>query len=463
MTWRATGSGELRQQRRSGVPKGPSHGPAAWDFGGTLLEDHLVVTSGPDFANGSTGLAAVVYRSVADRNLGTRRLGDLLEAARSRNAREGLSGLLLYDGTHFLQWLEGPTDALHRVWSSIQADRRHEQVELIGRPQLPVRLFRGWDMGLAGRSRSIAEGIDDVVLVDQDFFGQLEDAGRSLGGLLDLLARVAPTQSVLSTAPKEDPRTEHMRVLCLDHVLPIVESGHGLPVDQPLRRQAADARLPRIDPAFIHRFADHVRTSDHEGAERVWKRLVGLGCTPAGLCSDLVEPTARRLGDLWAEDACSGADLAMAQAELLMLIRGGTPPAAPRVRADQPKVLISSMPGTHNVLGPALAALRLEAMQCCTECVHPETDEELDLRLLETDTHNLIIALDPIHCCSADAEILDRTVQAARAAMHNRGLRVMLYGRQVSADPGIGSRAHADSAYATLAELNASAMEWASA
>ncbi len=425
------------------------------------MEDHLVVRSAMDAAHGANALGAIVYRSRADRRLNTARLGELLATARSRNAREGLSGLLLFDGTHFLQWLEGPVDALHRVWSSIQADPRHSEVELVGRPQLPVRLFRGWDMGLAGQSRSIAEGIDDVVLVDQPFFEQLESAGSSLSGVLDLLARVAPTESVLSTAPKADEREEHVRVLCLDHVLPIVESRHGLPVDLPIPRRAADARLPRIDPAFIQRFADHLRASDHEAAERVWKRLVGLGCSPAALCSDLVEPTARRLGDLWAEDVCTGADLAIAQTELLLLLRRDTAPMAPRARLRQPRVIVSAMPGSHNVLGPALAAARLESMQCCTECLHPETDEELDVRLVETDTHNLVIALDPVHGCSVDLEALDRTVRAAREAMHNRSLRVMLYGRQVAEDPGIGLRAHADSAYATLAELNAASMELA--
>lgn len=423
------------------------------------MEDHVVVRSAANATHGANALAAIVYRSRADRNLSTRRLGELLATARSRNAREGLSGILLYDGIHFLQWLEGPADALHRVWSSIQNDPRHTELELLGRPELPVRLFRGWEMGLAGRSRGIAEGVDDVVLVEQPFFEQLDATNSSLAGLLDLLARVAPTASVLSTAPKADAREEHVRVLCLDHVLPIVEAHHGLQVDQPVTRRAADARLPRIDPAFIMRFAEHLRASDHESAERVWKRLVGLGCSPASLCSDLVEPTARRLGDLWADDACSGADLAIAETELLLLMRRDTSPTAPRARLDQPKVLVTAMPGAHNVLGPALAAARFESMQCCTECVHPETDEELDLHLLERDTHNLVIALDPVHGCSVDADVLDRTVRAARKAMHNRGLRVMLYGRQVADDPGIGLQAHADSAYATLAELNVGSLE----
>lgn len=423
------------------------------------MEDHIVARTLAAASAEPTTLAAVVYRSRADGRLSPGRLGELLETARTRNARENLSGLLLYDGEHFLQWLEGPAQGVDRVWSSIQADDRHSNIELLGRPRLPVRLFRGWEMGLAGHTRSIAEGVDDVVLVDQGYFDLLEEGSHSLGVLVDLLARVAPTESVLSTAPTFDERSEHVRVLCMDHVLPMVQARHGVDVEPSLRRRSATARLPRIDPAFIERFTDHVRDSEQDSARRVWQRLVGLGCSTAALCSDLLEPAARRLGDLWAADACTGADLVMAEAELLMLIRRGTPPLAPRARPSQPKVVVASPPGSGNVLGPALAAARLEALQCLTECLHPETDEELDLSLARTDAQHLVLAMDPVHALSVDPERLDRTVLAAREAVQNRGLKVLLYGRQVASDPHINARAHADSAFATLAEFGHGAVE----
>jgi len=219
-------------------------------------------------------------------------------------------------------------------------------------------------------------------------------------------------------------------------------------------------RPPRIDRAFIDRFADHLRSSEFEAAERVWQRLIELGCTPSMLCNDLVEPAARRLGDLWAVDGCTGADLVIAETGMLMLARKDSPPMAPPARAGQPHVLVSAPPGSKKVLGPALAALRLEAMQYWTETLYPGSDQELDERLVESGISTLLIALDPVHGSSIDATALDRTVLAARAALPNRGLRVMLYGRQVSEDPSIRARTHADSAYATLAELNASTLDW---
>ncbi len=425
------------------------------------MEGHLVAESVSDAAVQAGSLAAVVYRSLAAPRLTPADLGEMLASARARNAAEHLSGLLLYDGERFFQWLEGPVEGVESVWNSIQLDARHSHVELIGRPNLPYRLFNGWEMGLAGTSRSIAEGIEDVLLVDNAYLARIGAAGRSLGGMLELLADLSPKESLLSRGQSVADRREHIRVLCLDHVIPAVEERHGVGASMPTSQQMPGIkRPPRIDRAFIDRFADHLRSSEFIAAERVWQRLIELGCTPSMLCNDLVEPAARRLGDLWAVDGCTGADLVIAETGMLMLVRKDAPPLAPQARVGQPHVLVSAPPGSKKVLGPALAALRLEAMQYWTETLYPSSDHELDQRLVDSGISTLLIALDPIHGRSIDASVLDRTVLAARAALPNRGLRVMLYGRQVSEDPSIRARTHADSAYATLAELNASTLDW---
>ena len=425
------------------------------------MEDHLVAPPVPDLAVHARSLTAVVYRSHAAPRLSAADLGEMLEAARARNASENLSGLLLYDGEHFFQWLEGPVEGVHSVWNAIQADARHSHVELIGRPSLPYRLFNGWDMGLAGISRNIAEGVEDVLLVDDAYLARLGAAGSSLGGTLELLADLSPQEALLSRGQSAAQRREHIRVLCLDHVIPAVEARHGLGENMPTSQQSPELkRPPRIDRAFIDRFADHLRSSEFEAAERVWQRLIELGCTPSMLCNDLVEPAARRLGDLWAADGCTGADLVIAGTGMLMLARKDTHPQAPQARVGQPHVLVSAPPGSRKVLGPALAALRLEAMQYWTETLYPASDQELDERLVSSGINTLLIALDPVHGRSIDISALDRTVLAARAALPDTGLRVMLYGRQVSEDPSIRARTHADSAYATLAELNASTLDW---
>lgn len=422
------------------------------------MEDQIVARASADAAQEATLLSAVVYRSTARPGLSSAELGAMLSAARARNANEHLTGLLLYTGTHFFQWLEGPVDGVDHVWASIQRDHRHQDIELLGRPHLPVRLFRGWEMGLASTSRGIAEGIDDVVLVEDGFYEALDRAENSMGAILELLSHIAPPASVLSSAPSVDARTDHVRVLCLDHVLPLVQAQHGLAPAQPLRRSSrAPSQLPRIDPAFIERFADRLRAADYAASERLWQRLQGLGVSVEALCNDLVEPTARYLGDLWAEDHCTGADLTMAVSELLRLLRRH-PLAAAGHRGRRP-VLITAVPGSFNVLGPVLAAEQLAAMRMNVDCLFPEEPEEIAERLRRSEVSDVVVALDPVHAHSIETADLDAVVQGARSAVQDRELRVMLYGRQVADEPGITSRTHSDAAYATLAEMNGEALD----
>ena len=75
-------------------------------------------------------------------------LNRLLDVARKRNQCEGLTGLLVYNRGYFFQWLEGPSDALSRVWDSIQRDGRHCEIKVLREDVLVRRFFESWDMRL---------------------------------------------------------------------------------------------------------------------------------------------------------------------------------------------------------------------------------------------------------------------------------------------------------------------------
>lgn len=52
-------------------------------------------------------------------------VADIVKAARQFNASQGLSGLLVFDGMRFAQYLEGPADALQALIERLQQDTRH--------------------------------------------------------------------------------------------------------------------------------------------------------------------------------------------------------------------------------------------------------------------------------------------------------------------------------------------------
>ena len=75
----------------------------------------------------------------------------ICQVSRRRNAEMSLTGVLLFDGHRYCQWLEGPTASLARVRESIVADPRHEFMSvLVDRPQPPLIAKEPWQAGYCG-------------------------------------------------------------------------------------------------------------------------------------------------------------------------------------------------------------------------------------------------------------------------------------------------------------------------
>ena len=101
-------------------------------------------------------LATLCYRSKASRLPNADDLANLLSLARSRNKATGVTGMLVHEGGRFFQWLEGPSEALDDLWTSIRRDDRHGEIELLGEGVTPIRLFSDWDLRFLSRSATDA-------------------------------------------------------------------------------------------------------------------------------------------------------------------------------------------------------------------------------------------------------------------------------------------------------------------
>lgn len=89
----------------------------------------------------------IVYLSSATAAFGTRELLDLLESARTKNARLGITGLLLYKDGDFIQLIEGERAAVEALLHTIKKDPRHMQTTVLLEGYSDERLFSGWSMG----------------------------------------------------------------------------------------------------------------------------------------------------------------------------------------------------------------------------------------------------------------------------------------------------------------------------
>lgn len=91
--------------------------------------------------------ARLIYVSTARPDLTFADIEGILDTARTRNAAEDITGLLLFDGSSFMQLLEGPEDAVERVFSSIADDARHTGIVRIHSETGVTREFSDWAMG----------------------------------------------------------------------------------------------------------------------------------------------------------------------------------------------------------------------------------------------------------------------------------------------------------------------------
>jgi hypothetical protein len=71
----------------------------------------------------------------------------LLTVARRVNREHHVSGLLLFDGAHFLQVLEGEEEAVREVFNRIAQDARHADLDILFEEQVSEPQYEGWSMG----------------------------------------------------------------------------------------------------------------------------------------------------------------------------------------------------------------------------------------------------------------------------------------------------------------------------
>ena len=79
-----------------------------------------------------------------------------------RNRRDDVTGLLLFNSRRFLQVLEGPKDAVERIFARIYDDSRHRGVVKLREGAIVAREFGQWAMAYDDPDRP-SDSLKDVV------------------------------------------------------------------------------------------------------------------------------------------------------------------------------------------------------------------------------------------------------------------------------------------------------------
>jgi hypothetical protein len=91
-------------------------------------------------------LKSFVYVSSAVKLMSQSELLDLLEQARENNARNQITGMLLYKDGAFMQAFEGEEEMAMRLYGKILVDPRHQSIITLLSGPLESRQFTGWSM-----------------------------------------------------------------------------------------------------------------------------------------------------------------------------------------------------------------------------------------------------------------------------------------------------------------------------
>ena len=110
-------------------------------------------------------LKTLTYTSRARLDLTDDDLNDIHQTARHLNALDGVTGLLLFDGSRFLQIIEGGEGAIDNLVERLRMDPRHSAFEVRDEREVDRRSFEDWSMELVRVSAGYKAAREEVATI----------------------------------------------------------------------------------------------------------------------------------------------------------------------------------------------------------------------------------------------------------------------------------------------------------
>jgi hypothetical protein len=128
----------------------------------------------------------IVYASSPVGSLLPADIETILEQARHNNQKRGVTGFLLFDGSQFLQLLEGDKRDVEEAFEIIRKDPRHRDVEpMLSQDDAP-QSFSSWSMAYAttapGAIRKFGGSMSSSGA--RDMVGYFKNSKSDMGGLI---------------------------------------------------------------------------------------------------------------------------------------------------------------------------------------------------------------------------------------------------------------------------------------
>jgi len=110
----------------------------------------------------------LLYTSVSPIGMSESNLNDILEKARLKNKRLGITGMMLYHNREIMQILEGEKSIVQEMFQTIFEDARHTSVEVLYQGEIENRAFSDWSMAF----KSIDKNMIKIITAGYEGFNK---------------------------------------------------------------------------------------------------------------------------------------------------------------------------------------------------------------------------------------------------------------------------------------------------
>ena len=389
-----------------------------------------------------------VYRSRAAAPFTGKALCALAESARRNNASASITSLLAHGEGRFLQWLEGPHEAVDALLTRIQKDDRHQEFQLLSKSRQPLRRFPLWPLQLAVPVHDAGFGASGAVAATDTWVKLLTAEDAEIAPLLRRLAQDVPSDAPTGAATNVPgaSSSDQVRRFVFEEVLPRLAERvlNGPRITHPVYREEAH----RLAEAALRRGRI---AANGPGDDGLW----AFAETTEAIIT-LFEAAARRLGEHWLSDEIDASELATGLARLQTALhrqmRAMNSIAKPH-RSGK-RLLVAAHPAERPALGASLDAEYLRSQGWSPELFYPHSDEQLNGFLSEQWVDILDLSTGPVFTAARDAGEISRTIDAARSHSCNPELLIIASGTFFENEAVTRESVHADATAAHSWELN---------
>jgi hypothetical protein len=126
-------------------------------------------------------LSHLVYVSARTPKCTEEEIQKILASCKKNNSDIGITGVLLYSNSQFVQYMEGEFKSIIALYDKIKTDDRHKNPIMISSAPIPERTFPSWQMGAKTFDLSAVEYQTSISAEDKTVFKEIL-SGKSQEG-----------------------------------------------------------------------------------------------------------------------------------------------------------------------------------------------------------------------------------------------------------------------------------------